>query len=317
MKPTASVIILNWNGRRFLESCLSSVLRQTYRDYEVVLLDNGSNDGSVEFVRERFPEVRVIRSDRNLGFAEGNNRAIKATAGGYIATLNNDTEVEPGWLQALVEAIESTDRVGMCASKVLYADRPDLIDSAGIYPGWSGTMWNRWHGERDECNISTPIEVFGPCAAAALYRREMLEEIGPFDEAFFAYLEDADLAWRARLAGWKCLYVPAARVYHVHSATGGINPKVKRYLLARNKIWMIAKNYPAPQILLCLPLIVLFDLASLLYNLCLTRDLAALTGRLAGVAGLVPISRKRRQVQRSKVVPFSTVAKLFKPFPNP
>jgi len=271
----------------------------------------------VEFVSQRFPQVEIIRNEENLGFAYANNQAILASESEYVATVNNDVQLDPYWLEERVRVVECYPDVGMFACKVLYYHNREIIDSAGIWVDRLGTAWNRLWGERDAEDDREPVEVFGPCAAAALYRREMLDEIGLFDEAFFAYLEDADLAWRARLAGWKCLYVPAARAYHIHSATGGMNPGMKRYLLARNRIWMIAKNYPDPQVLLNLPPIVLFDLASLLYNLCLRRDLAALNGRLAGVAGLAPTLRKRRQVQKTKAVPFSTVRALLKPFPNP
>ena len=134
MSARVSVIILNWNGKPHLESCLSSVMAQTCPDFEVVLVDNGSTDGSAEFVARRFPQVRIIRHDENLGFAAGNNTAIRATRSPYVATLNNDAQAKPAWLVELVEAMESDDQVGMCASKMLFAHRPEVIDSAGLSP---------------------------------------------------------------------------------------------------------------------------------------------------------------------------------------
>jgi GT2 family glycosyltransferase len=198
MSAKVSLIILNWNGRPYLEGCLSSVMAQTYPDFEAVLVDNGSTDGSAEFVAQRFPQVHIIRHDENLGFAAGNNTAIRATQSPYVATLNNNAQVESTWLAKLGKAMEADDQVGMCASKMLYAHQPHVIDSAGLSPDVAGIAWNRRRGERDRGDDAGPREVFGACAGAALYRRATLNQIGLFDEDFFAYLEDADLAWRAR-----------------------------------------------------------------------------------------------------------------------
>ncbi|MBC8492508.1 MAG: glycosyltransferase family 2 protein [Chloroflexi bacterium] len=299
MNTTASIITLNWNGKPYLEDCLSSVMARTYPDFEVVLVDNGSTDGSAEFVAQRFPQVRIIRHDENLGFAAGNNTAIRATRSPYVATfLNNDAQAEPTWLAELVEAMESDDQVGMCASKMLFAHRPEVIDSSGLSPDVAGIAWNRRWGERDVDDDAGPTEVFGACAGAALYRHAMLGQIGLFDEDFFAYLEDADLAWRARLAGWKCLYVPSAVAYHVHSATGGVGSPFKNYLLGRNKIWTIVKNYPSPQLFCYLPLIVACDLAAVAYGLLVRGDISPLRGRLAALGALPAAWQKRRAIQR-------------------
>ena len=297
MSSKVSVVILNWNGRRYLEDCLTSLQAQTYTDFEVILVDNGSTDGSVEWVAERFPQVRVIRNETNVGFAAGNNQAIRASQAEFVVTLNNDTHVEPGWLAALVAAVEDDPTVGMCASKMLFADRPGVINSTGINLDPAGIAWDRRGGDLDDERESEPVEVFGPCAGAALYRRAMLDQIGLFDEDFFAYLEDVDLAWRARLAGWRCLYVPSARVYHVHSATGVEGSPFKSRLLGRNKVWTIAKNYPMGRLACYLPLILLYDLAAVLYALIVRRDISSLQGRLEGLRRLPDIWRKRRAVQ--------------------
>lgn len=317
MNARVSVIIPNWNGKLYLEGCLSSVMAQTYPDFEVVLVDNGSTDGSAEFVARRFPQVRIIRHDENLGFAAGNNTAIRATRSPYVATLNNDAQAKPTWLDALVEAMESDDQVGMCASKMLYAHRPEIIDSAGLSPDVAGIAWNRRWGEHDVDDDAGPTEVFGACAGAALYRRAMLHQIGLFDEDFFSYLEDADLAWRARLAGWKCLYVPSAMVYHVHSATGGVGSPFKNYLLGRNKIWTIVKNYPSPQLFCYLPLIVACDLAAVAYGLLVRGDISPLRGRLAALRALPAAWQKRRAIQSQRVVPFADLARHMRPLRSP
>jgi GT2 family glycosyltransferase len=308
MSAKVSLIILNWNGRPYLEGCLSSVMAQTYPDFEAVLVDNGSTDGSAEFVAQRFPQVHIIRHDENLGFAAGNNTAIRATQSPYVATLNNNARVESTWLAKLGKAMEADDQVGMCASKMLYAHQPHVIDSAGLSPDVAGIAWNRRRGERDRGDDAGPREVFGACAGAALYRRATLNQIGLFDEDFFAYLEDVDLAWRARLAGWKCLYVPTAVAHHVHSATGRVGSPFKNYLLGRNKIWTIVKNYPSPQLFTYLPLIVAYDLAAVMVGL-VRGDISPLWGRLAVIRGLPTVCRKRRAIQRQRVVSFADLAR--------
>ncbi|UCC65120.1 MAG: glycosyltransferase family 2 protein, partial [Anaerolineae bacterium] len=220
MTVSVSVIVANWNGRHHLARCLPSLRAQTYRDFEVAVVDNGSTDGSVGWLAQEHPDVRVLCNPRNLGFALANNQAIRATESPYLVTLNNDTEATSAWLAELVAAAESDAAVGMVASQILLASAPGAIDSAGIEVDWTGTGWQRRRGEAAD-EAGDVEEVFGPSAGAALYRRAMLEEIGLFDESFFMYCEDVDLNWRAQLAGWRCWYTPKAIVYHKLSATGG------------------------------------------------------------------------------------------------
>lgn len=298
--PRVQVVIPNWNGCHFLPRCLKALAAQSFSDFLITVVDNGSTDGSVDWLHKHTPYVQVIVNTSNRGFAAAVNQGIRTSDSQYIATLNNDTEPEPGWLEALVAAAESDKRVGMCASKILFANAPHLINSAGICVDSAGIAWDYKGGEPDrtpEKENSIAVEVFGPCAGAALYRRKMLDEVGLFDEDFFAYLEDVDLAWRARLAGWRALYVPTARVYHVHSGTLGEGSPQKSFLLGRNKVWLITKNYPMPQFAYYLPLILLYDLASILYALVTQRNYHALWGRIAGLFGLPQALRKRKQVQ--------------------
>jgi len=308
IKPVA-VIIVNWNGKQYLNRCLSAVLAQTYPRVEIILVDNGSTDGSVDFVREHFPTVKIIPSLTNVGFAAGNNLGIRATDTAYVATLNNDTEVDPNWLSELVRAMESDPRIGMCASKMLFFDDRTLIDSAGVSMDAAGVAWDRQGGERDHDQQSAPVEVFGACAGAALYRRSMLDQIALpppsqdgqpqfFDEDFFIYLEDVDLAWRAQLAGWRCLYVPTARVLHVHSATMQEGSPFKNYLLGRNRLWTLIKNYPTSQLLRALPAILFYDLSASFYALLVRGDTSPGQGRLAGLRGMPAMLAKRAYVQQ-------------------
>ena len=300
MSPQVTIVILNWNGRQFLAPCLDAVLAQTFADFEVVVVDNGSSDGSVEFLRSRYPQVRLVVNERNLGFAVGNNQAIRASSATFVATLNNDTEPEPGWLGALVAAMESDTRVGMCASKMLFAHRRDVINSAGIAVDRAGIAWDRMGGQPDDPTAAALEPVFGPCAGAALYRHAMLDDVGLFDEDFFAYLEDVDLAWRAQSAGWRALYVPQARVYHHHSATAREGSPFKNRLRGRNKWWVVLKNYP--RLVRWLPVIAAYDLAAVTYALLWMRDANPLLGRLAALRGLAAMTRKRRTIQRRKRV---------------
>src|SRR5512138_3034202 len=200
-----SVIILNFNGKRYLEKCLSSLESQTYRDFEVIVVDNASSDGSVDYLKAGFPLVRIVENKKNLGFAGGTNSGIRRAEGEYILTLNNDTQVDRRFLECLAEPMQSDKSVGVCASKMLLPD--GRINSAGICLSRSGAAWDRGIFEQDHGQYDCQQEVFGACAGAALYRKEMLDEIGLFDEDFFLYMEDVDLAFRAKLAGWKCVYV--------------------------------------------------------------------------------------------------------------
>ena len=292
-----SVVIVNWNGLRLMEQCLGALTEQTFSEFEIIVVDNGSTDGSVDWLGEHHPSVRVIRNDENLGFAAANNQAIRASTAEFVVTLNNDTRVEPGWLEALVRAVQPDPSVGMGACKMLFADRPEMINSTGINLDRVGIAWDRSGGERDDAAETEPREVFGPSAGAALYRRAMLDEIGSFDERFFMYLEDVDLAWRARLAGWRCLYVPSSRVYHVHSASAREGSPFKNRLLGRNKVWTIAKNYPLDKLLLNLPLILLYDVAAVVFAVVARGDTYALRGRWEGLRGLREVWQDRRSIQ--------------------
>lgn len=313
----ASVVIVNWNGRQYLEQCLLSVLRQTYTDCEVILVDNASTDGSVELVEREFPEVELIRNSVNRGFAAGNNDGIRAATGAYIATLNNDAFPESTWLDELIGAIRDDSNVGMGASKMLFYHFPDTINSTGISLDWAGIAWDRLGGQRDDRAQTTPVEVFGPCAGAAVYKREMIEDIGLFDEDFFMYLEDVDLAWRGRLRGWRCLYVPTAEVRHVHSASSVEGSAFKNYLLGRNKIWTMVKNYPTPTFLFFIPAILFYDLMSLQYSVLVRGNVVSLRGRIEAVRQMGAILRKRAEIQRGRRVSSTSLLRVTEKLRSP
>ncbi len=294
MLPLVSVVVANWNGRPYLERCLASLVTQTYPAVEIIVVDNGSTDGSVAWLAESYPAVAVIPNTENRGFAAASNQGIAQARGAYVVLLNNDAWAEPQWLAALVAAAESDARVGMVASLMLLADRPEVVDSAGICVDRCGISWDRAGGLSAAYRGLLSLAVFGPSAGAGLYRRELFEDVGGFDEDFFAYLEDVDLAWRARRRGWQVAYAPAARVYHVHSGTSRPGSALKTFWLARNKIELIVKNYPLPHLWFYLPLILLYDGISLGAALLGPQRWSALSGRLAGWRVGPRAWRKRR-----------------------
>ena len=239
------MVVLNRNGLRHLDICFDALLAQELEGgFEAVLVDNGSSDGSVAHVRERFPRVRVIESDRNLGFAAGNNLALRELTTPYAVLLNNDTRVRPGWLAALVAAAESEPWVGSVQAKLVFAERPGVLQSTGTLLLSDGSGGDRGSGEPDDGRYGRREEVFAACAAAALYTREALAEVGLLDESFFMYYEDTDLGWRLRLAGWKTLFEPAAVVEHAHAATAAAGSPFMRFHSERNRLLMVLKNAP-------------------------------------------------------------------------
>ncbi len=245
-----TVVVVNWDRRDLLRACLESLSRQTLaRWFEVIVVDNGSRDGSAEMAESEFGScaafrLRLIRNDRNRGFCAANNQGFAAAGGGVIALLNNDAEAEPGWLDALGKAFEGDERIGMAASKIVSFEDPRRIDKVGhlIYP--DGQNRGRGTGELDRGQYQRVEEVLWPDGCAAMYRRGMIEEIGGFDEDFFAYADDAELGLRARIAGWRCLYMPEAVVRHRRGATLGVRSAERLRLIERNRVLLAVKLFP-------------------------------------------------------------------------
>jgi GT2 family glycosyltransferase len=302
-----SVVILNYNGMRFLDRCLASIQDQTYADLEVIIVDNASQDGSAEYVQSRYPWVKVIINQENLGFAEGTNVGIRQARGEYIFTLNNDTWIEERFIEHLAKPIAEKD-VGMCASKMLFPD--GRINSTGICISRSGAAWDRGMFQQDKGQYNHCEEVFGPCAGAALYRKAMLDEIGLFDEDFFLYMEDVDLAFRGRLAGWKCIYVPEAVVYHHHGGTAGTGSDLSVYYGNRNVIWYVVKDFPTRILLTSLPFILARNLALIPYYALRGQGRVILKSKLDALRGVPGMIRKRRHVLR--VTPDNEIARFIR-----
>lgn len=245
-----SVVIVNWNRQEMLTRCLRSLAGQTVKTFEIVLVDNGSSDDSVKMVTRDFPNVRVIRNARNLGFCAANNQGIRESSGEFIALLNNDAEAEPGFLAALRAVFEQRPHVGMAAAKILIYQDPRRIDKAGhlIFP--DGQNRGRGSGSLDEGQFDRMEPVLWADGCAAMYRREMLDKIGAFDEDFFAYADDAELGLRARIAGWECIYTPHAIARHHRGSTLGVRSVRRLMLIERNRVLLAAKLFPWSLLLL-------------------------------------------------------------------
>lgn len=291
-----SVVVLNFNGKHYLHDCLSSLALQTCGDYEVIVVDNGSYDGSMDYLRSNFPWVRVIRNEENLGFAEGTNSGIRVARGDLILTLNNDTKVDKNFIKHLTKPMFAHADVGMCASKMLLPD--GKINSTGICISRSGAAWDRGMFDPDSGQYNQQEEIFGPCAGAALYRKKMLDEIGLFDEDFFLYMEDVDLAFRGRLAGWKCVYVPEAKVYHHHGGTAGFESDLSVYYGNRNIIWYTIKDFPPGLLLTSLPFILARSLAVIPYYILRGQGRVILKSKLDALRGVPGMLRKRSRIVR-------------------
>jgi GT2 family glycosyltransferase len=311
--PRVTVVIPNWNGERFLNFCLGSLRRQTFGDFEVFLIDNASADGSIELLRRDFPEVRATVFGENRGFSAAVNAGISASDTELVALLNNDTEQDPGWLEALVRAADGHPEAGFFASKLVdFRDRR-LLDGAGDALRLSGLPYRLGHGEVDRGQFDAPGYVFSACAAAALYRREMLDDVGLFDEDFVSYCEDGDLSFRAQLAGYRCLYVPDAVVYHMGSAsTGGKRSATATRLGTRNSLSLLVKNLPLSTVPHVLPFFVLGQLARSL-TAAATGTLGAHLRGLAEAWYQLPLTlEKRRKIQGNKRTSDAEIRRLLK-----
>jgi GT2 family glycosyltransferase len=244
MPYAVTVIIINWNGKAFVGECLEGMRRQTYRDFAVIMVDNGSTDGSVEFVQHAYPEVNVISLKTNYGFCVANNVALAEVDTEYVALLNNDVVASPEWLGTLIMAMNAYPEAGSATSKFLYYDRPDIIDRAGDGYSRAGAGVLRGRGMPVD-RYSRRQWVFGACGGASIYRTGMLKDIGLFDPNFFIIYEDVDLSFRAQLMGYRCLYVPEAVVHHRASRSVGYDSPKSVYYGHRNLEWVYIKNIPA------------------------------------------------------------------------
>ncbi len=239
--PEISVLIVNWNGRHFLNECLGALRRQTFRDFETILVDNASTDGSSDYVRSCFPEVRLVQLDENVGFASGNIAGYDQACGQLIALLNNDTEADPNWLEELKRASRDFPKVSTFACKMLHFDQRDRIENCGFGLTAAGLAVDLGRDEADGPDWVDPRPIFGACGGAVAYRRSMLEDVGFFDPDFFMNYEDVDLAFRAQLRGYACTLIPTAIVYHRYGATRKKFPARQLSFTAQHRVRLFEK----------------------------------------------------------------------------
>jgi GT2 family glycosyltransferase len=297
--PEISVIIVTWNGRQHLDDCLTAVAAQQGVDAETVLVDNASADGTVEYVRERFPDVRIVALDSNHGFAGGNNAGVREARGRYVAFLNNDTIADAGWLRALRAGLDEAHRIALVTSRIVYMHDPAIIDSAGDGLTRAGGAFKRLHGGPASA-AEDSREVFGACGAAFMMPRAVFETVGGFDEDFFASYEDVDLSYRVRLLGYRCRYVADARVRHLGSATLGRVSSRSVFFAQRNLEWMYLKNTPTSILVRTLPRHLVYAAAAAAYFARLGLFGTFVRAKASALAGLGQVLRKRAAIQRAR-----------------
>jgi hypothetical protein len=290
-----TVIVVNWNGRRLLPECISSLIGQSIGELEILLVDNGSLDDSLDFVRHEFPKVRILTLDRNYGVAGGNNRGIQNTSAEFIALLNNDAVADSHWAERLLDFAQDP-RVGIVASRVLLHGDRLTLDSAGDGMTTVGVGYKRGHLSPAN-SYSSVEEVFGASGCAMLLRRSMLEDIGAFDEDFFLLYEDSDLCFRARLRGWKCLYAPEAVVYHKLNASVGKLSRVHVFYGQRNLEYVYFKNMPGWLVWRHLPAHLLNMLLALFYFAAKGQLSNCIKGKIELVRNFRRVLQKRREIQ--------------------
>jgi GT2 family glycosyltransferase len=312
--PDISAVIPNYRRPDLLRRCLRSVVvaqRAADCSVEIIVVDDGSEDDSCNVVRREFPAVRLIAIRKNSGYPHAVNTGVAAARGRWILTLNNDTYVEPSVFDELLVVAQSHSRVGSVAAQQRFASKPSVIYSAGMTIDRRGQASDRLMGRSVEASENEAVEVFGACGAAAIYSRRVLDELGGFDERFAFGLEDADVSWRARMRGWRCLYAPLAVVYHDVGGTIPHGSDLRFFQAGRNRLLLLAKNLDTRQLILCGLKIALFDFLYVAYAAIRLRTLAPLRGRVAGIRMWRTMRAAgapgRVRVDLAPVVPFRSV----------
>ena len=311
-----SVIIPTWNGLRHLPTCLEALISQLPTNAEIIVVDNGSTDGTTVWCQTNHPDVRLIPLRENQGFTGGITTGIRAAHGQYIFLLNDDAFVEPHCLDRLLETMEHHPQIGAVGGILTFDHQPDVIASAGIRARYDGVALDLWTGHSTQGLPDTPVDIMGPSGAAALYRRELLEDVGLFEPTFFAYLEDVDLAWRAILRGWRSVVAPSAHIRHVYSATSGQGSSFKQRLLGHNRWRAILRCWPTPLLQLCLPLMLTYDTMAMSYALAYNQR-AMIHGRLAALQELPITLEQRRIIQMRRTASIQDFVRWLEPIPLP
>jgi GT2 family glycosyltransferase len=301
--PNITIVVVNWNSGKLLERCLSALARQTLPPRRVMVVDNGSSDGSLSAIGDRYSSVQILTLGENIGFAAANNLAVAMIEDSdWVALLNPDAFPEPGWLAALWRAVQNYPDYAFFGSRMLKAGDPSRLDGTGDMYHVSGCAWRRDEGAPSAQNGLAHTEIFSPCAAAALYRRNVLQEAGGFDERYFCYFEDVDLGFRLRLAGYRCLYVPDAVVHHIGSATTGRRSDFAIYHGHRNLVWAFCKNMPWPLFWIYLPQHLMLNIASLLWFSLQGRARVIFRAKWHALRGLPDTWPQRRLTQSRRKI---------------
>ncbi len=305
--PLVSIIVLNWNGASILSRCLNAIAAQTFRDFELIVIDNASTDQSIEGIESRWPGLRLLALDHNLDFAVANNRGAAIARGEWLAFLNNDAFPESAWLAELIHAASDNRKISFFSSRIIYADQPDQLQNSGDVYHISGFAWPRDNHQNIAQAQRGSAEVFSPCAAAAFYKRKPFLEVNGFDEDFRSHLEDIDLGFRLRLRGHRCLYVPQAVVAHIGSASYGFESDRAVYQVQRNVIWSFWANMPGYLFWLYLPVHLVANLVFLIYYSARGQFRPVWKAKWDALAALPAILRKRKLIQKNRTVPPSEI----------
>lgn len=303
-KLQVSVVIPNWNGQHLLKISLPSLKKQTFQDFEVIVVDNGSTDESVKFIQDSFPEVKVVKLAQNRGFAGAINAGIKKSAGRYLFLLNNDTEVDKDCIKFLVEAIKAHPEVGMVAAKILNFYQRNVVDNTGDSVDIVGHSFTRGYGEKDGPKFSQPGPIFLATGGGSLFKKELFDKVGPLDDTYFMYMEDVDLGFRAQLAGFKGWFEPKAKIYHIRMASSSKISALVEYLCFRNMTMNIIKDYPKALIFhkANWVKILLVNVNTIFYLAKKGYFLAGLKADVYILLNLGKLLQKRKQIQALKVV---------------
>lgn len=307
-----SVVIVNFNAGELLDRCVAAVLEQSLPALEVFVIDNDSSDGSAKRIGEKFPSVYVVNSGANIGFAAANNLALKMLSNNsrWVALLNPDAFPEPDWLETLFAATREYPEYAFFGSRLMDANRAALVDGIGDVYHLSGLIWRCGHGQVLNPACLKPAEIFSPCAAAAMYRKDLLMESGGFDEKFFCYVEDVDLGFRLRLLGHRCLYVPGAVAFHIGSALSGARSAFSVYHGHRNLVWAFFKNMPGILFWVLLPLHLVFNLLTLFHLGLRGQAKIVLRAKRDAFKEIPTIWRARQRIQSQRVVSLGEIWRL-------
>lgn len=316
--PRVLVVIVNWNHGKFLRECLDALQNQDYSALQIIIIDNGSTDGSAELVRREYPDVQLHYLTENIGFSRAFNRAARSTDDPFVLSLNPDVTARPEFITELVAAIIQDERIGIAAPKLLRADEPTCLDSTGLFINRTRRPYDRGQGELDQDQYNCEIDVFGACGAAALYRRAMLEDTSIedefFDEDFIAYYEDADLSWRAQLNGWSVIYTPGAVGTHIRGWGDTLSKQRRKDALGprlalRNRYLMTIKNDSLCGFIYDLPAIIAAELPRLVYTVFVYPK--ALLGLWDFVKLYPSAQRKRKYIQKKRTVDANVIRRRY------